>query len=191
MRGQRVILGNPSSIQPTPTSPLVFVPKYLRLSSGWMPARPGGTAIGTTYSALPCSVTRNAPATAPTAAAGAVGGSWMTSSPPSPSGTVSGLSGGGATHRPEPSWQSSPAAHVPQDLPHFGSLPHCRPSQDGVHSRHSPHGASGPPQFGGSITLVAQSQGRQDPEPSGCSRQQSPGPHTMSLEQAPPRSQTP
>ena len=113
----------------------------------------------------------------------------MTSSPPSPSGTVSGLSGGGATHCPEPSWQSSPDAQVPQDLPH--SLPHCRPSQAGVHSRHSPQGALGPPQLGGSITVVAHSQGRQEAEPSGRSRQQSPAPHTMSLEQEPPRSQTP
>src|SRR5690606_3694352 len=98
MRGQRVILGSPSSVQPTPASPFVRVPKYLRLKAGSMPARPGGTTMGIVYSGEPASVTRNLPGTAPTGAAGARGRSTISSSPPAPSGTVTGGTVGGGTH---------------------------------------------------------------------------------------------
>src|SRR5690554_5484927 len=72
-----------------------------------MPARPGGTSIGITYCAVPCSDTLKLPGTAPT---GLVTGSGSSGS--GPSGVSIGGSAVGVRHCPEPV-QYWPLGHEP------------------------------------------------------------------------------
>src|SRR6478736_6374009 len=113
MPGQRVILESPSMCQPRPTSPFVRVPEYWRLRAGSIPARPGGTSIGTVYTGVPWSDTLNWPASAPTGTVGDSGNGSSVLVPLLPSGTFSARVSFGVTHCPAALQVVSPE-HVPQ-----------------------------------------------------------------------------
>src|SRR6266545_3591864 len=111
--GQRVIFDSPSRRHPTPTSSFAREARYVRVRLGSIPARPGGTSIGTVYSDVPCSVTLKAPFTAPTSVVGRGGKSLIGRVPPSGVETVMGGSVVGGTHCPSP-LHEVPDPHEPQ-----------------------------------------------------------------------------
>src|SRR5690606_25715072 len=151
-----------------------------------MPARPGGTSIGITYCAVPCSDTLKLPGTAPT---GLVTGSGSSGS--GPSGVSIGGSAVGVRHCPEPV-QYWPLGHEPQLWPQFGSAPQERPSHAGVHSGQAPQSASGPPQRGGTKDRNTQVPGLHVLTPSGRATQAYPDGHSASsLQPSSPGPHTP